>query len=168
MIKRLRVPLAAAVVGAAAVLIPVGTGAAAAAGCDASVAALENVCTASQFDLLFAYSHDVTIPVDAVYNGMVRPLSGPNPVATAAAGALWQGKHFYRGWLNNRLDGLEALPADVFVAPSAIDGRPVLRVDYRRAGIPAGHDELRRLPNGVYVGYGFLNNAPGLQFWIWR
>ena len=130
--------------------------------------ALRDSCSQAQFDAMFASAPAGAVPVNLVMNGQLRPMGAPNPAASAAAGALWQGKHFYNGWLNNRVLGGEALFAGARLGRSVIDGKPVVRVDYARSGLGFAHDELRRLPNGIYLGYGFLNDTPQVNFWVWR
>lgn len=132
-----------------------------------TAAALRDSCTQRQFDRLFAGAEAGAIPL-GVMRGQTRPVGPPNDAASAAASAIWAGKTFHRGWLTNRAFGGEIVPADVYYAPSAVDGRRVIRIDYRRAGLPFAHDELRRLPNGVYLGYGFLGADKAVDFWVWR
>lgn len=100
--------------------------------------------------------------------GQTRPVGGPSNAASSTASAIWSGKTFHQGWLTNRAFGGEILPADVYYAPSAVDGKRVIRIDYRRSGVPFAQDELRRLPNGVYLGYGFLGNTKAVDFWVWK
>lgn len=160
----------AAVVAAAATAVAALLGASpatAAPGCTGSVTSLRDVCSQRQLDALFLSRPAGPIPY-GVTNGQVRPLGGPNPVATFALTPLWQGKHFYPGWLTNRVLGIEAFPADVYYGRSVLDGRPVIRIDYRRSGFSAGHDEIRMLANGVYLGFGYLNNVRQVDFWLWR
>jgi len=132
-----------------------------------TVNALRETCTSAQFAGLFRRAEAGTIP-RGVYHGQVRPVGGPDAAASAAAAAVWSGKNFHRGWLTNRAFGGEILPADVYYARSVIDGKKVIRVDYRRSGLAFAHDELRRLPNGVYLGYGFIGDMKGVAFWVWR
>jgi len=133
----------------------------------ATALALRDVCTPGQYARLFRTAEAGPLPI-GVYRGQVRPVSGPNGAASAAAAAVWSGKTFHRGWLLNRAFGGEILPADVYYAPSAVDGKRVIRIDYRRSGIPFAHDELRRLPSGVYLGYGFLGANRAVDFWVWK
>lgn len=132
-----------------------------------TVDALRESCTQAQFDALFARGEAGPIP-RGVYNGQARLLGSPDPGFTAAVSGIWSGKIFHNGWLVNRTIAGDIVPADVYTAPSVADGRPVIRIDYRRSGLPVGHDELRRLPNGVYLGYGFLGTTKAGNFWLWR
>ncbi|MFT4127474.1 MAG: hypothetical protein QM662_14745 [Gordonia sp. (in: high G+C Gram-positive bacteria)] len=133
-----------------------------------TVTALRQTCTQAQFDALFRRLPAGALPKNVVMNGQVRPIGAPNPAATAAASSIWAGKHFYNGWLTNRVLGGESISAAVRYGRSVIDGKPVVRIDYARSGAPFGHDELRALPNGVYLGYGFLDNTRQVDFWVWR
>lgn len=133
----------------------------------ATAAALRDSCTQAQFDRLFRTADAGAVPL-GVMKGQTRPVGPPNDAASAAASAVWAGKVFHRGWLTNRAFGGQIIPADVYYAPSAVDGRRVIRIDYRRSGLPFAHDELRRLPNGVYLGYGFLGGNKAVDFWVWR
>ncbi|GAB93893.1 hypothetical protein [Gordonia rhizosphera] len=177
---RLRRGLSAVLVaGAAAGMSVAGVGAARAApvcptnlnapvAVSETVAALGETCTQAQFDSLFGRLPAGPLPTNVVMNGQTRPVGAPNPTAMAAAAAVWSGKHFYDGWLNNRVLGGEGVAANVRYGLSAIDRKPVVWIDYSRSGLPFAHDELRRMPNGVYLGYGFLNNVPQVDFWVWR
>ena len=133
----------------------------------ATAAALRDSCSQAGFDRLFRLTEAGTMPL-GVYRGQTRPIGGPNDAASSAASAIWAGKHFYRGSLTNRVFGGEALPANVYYGRSTIDGRRVIRIDYARSGLGFAHDELRRLPNGVYLGYGFLGGDRQVSFWVWR
>lgn len=129
--------------------------------------ALRNSCSQGQFDRLFRSAEAGAVPRGPM-RGQTRPVGPPNDALSAAASSIWAGKTFHRGWLLNRAFGGEILPADVYYAPSVVDGKRVIRIDYRRSGLPFAHDELRRLPNGVYLGYGFLGAGKSVDFWVWR
>ncbi|MCF8587365.1 hypothetical protein [Gordonia liuliyuniae] len=166
-----------AVIAAAGLVVAVPTQAHAAPKCPttvtastskaATVSALRNSCSQAGIDRLFRTADAGAIP-KGVYHGQTRPIGGPNDAASDAASAIWSGKHFYNGWLNNRVLGGEALSANVYYGPSTVDGKRVVRIDYARSGLGFAHDELRRLPNGVYVGYGFLGADKGVSFWVWK
>ncbi|GEE01711.1 hypothetical protein nbrc107696_21570 [Gordonia spumicola] len=155
------------VAGCAAVLVVIPGTAAAAPGCSGSVSALRTTCSQASIDRLFRTTDAGPIPM-GVYRGQARPMGGPNTGASSAIGSVWAGKHFYRGWLTNRVFGGEALPANVYYGRSAIDGRRVIRIDYARSGLGGLHDEIRRLGNGVYLGYGFDGPRRIVTFWVWR
>lgn len=132
-----------------------------------TVSALRNSCSQAGIDRLFRTAPAGAMPL-GVYRGQARPMGGPNNGASSAVSTVWAGKHFYRGWLTNRVFGGEALPASTYYGRSALDGRPVVRIDYARSGLGFAHDELRRLPNGVYLGYGFIGASRQVSFWVWR
>lgn len=172
--KRIRIALVSLIMGAAAAIaLVVGTPAAQAAPCGPdmnranTVNALKYGCSQGQFDTLFGNAPAGQVPRNVVMNGGVRPIGGADPGASNAAAGLWQGKHFYNGWLNNRILGGEGIAANVYQGLSVRDGKPVVRIDYSRSGIPFAHDELRQLPSGVYLGYGFLGNDAVVDFWVY-
>src|SRR5437867_2257330 len=69
-----------------------------------------------------------------------------------ATGLVWKGKVFRDdGTMVNRLaGGLKAIPADVYVGESLLDGRPALILDYSRSRLwPDVRDEVRELSPGL-------------------
>ncbi|MGB3770041.1 MAG: hypothetical protein WBA00_02745 [Rhodococcus sp. (in: high G+C Gram-positive bacteria)] len=73
---------------------------------------------------------------DGVYAG-TTPEGGPV--------AVWDGKTITGDTTVNRLYGVEALPADVYRAPSISNGADVVHIDYSRLSPAFGaffHDEL--------------------------
>lgn len=129
--------------------------------------ALAESCSAAQYAKLFRTATLGVLPVDQVMDGQARPLRGPDRAVSSTIGGLWSGKSFHRRWLLNRVAGTEAGRAEVFTAASVLDGRPAIRLDYRRSVLSGMHDEIRELPNGVYIGYGFVQNRPVVAFWLW-
>ena len=93
--------------------------------------------------------------------GAVRaqPARCREPQLGAAAPALWIGKVFRTGpdggTLTNRVTGagIEAFPADVYRAPSILDGAPTWALNYAPSPTPQVYDEIREITPGVWFGY---------------
>jgi hypothetical protein len=68
---------------------------------------------------------------------------------------VWQGKIFRDdGTMINRFFGAgRAIPADVYVGESWVDGQPALVFDYSRSKLwPTVRDEVREVSPGLYLG----------------
>lgn len=100
-------------------------------------------------------------PAASVPSGFVPGRAIKNPgsrttVANARATRLiWQGKIFRDdGTMINRFFGAgRAIPADVFVGESWVDGQPALIFDYSRSKLwPTVRDEVREVSPGLYLG----------------
>lgn len=79
-----------------------------------------------------------------------------------ATGLVWKGKIFRPdGTMINRLaGGLEAIPADVYLGESLLDGRPALILDYSRSRLwPDVRDEIREVAPGLYLGIMYRGKA---------
>jgi hypothetical protein len=63
----------------------------------------------------------------------------------------------------NRVLGLHAVKARVFVGTSWLDGRPSLIMDYCGTSrlFPNVRDEMREIEPGLYVGLTYLRRADG-------
>ncbi|UFS96895.1 hypothetical protein [Nocardia huaxiensis] len=90
------------------------------------------------------------------------------PFWQAVAPAIWIGKTFYTGpdggHLLNRITraGIEGWPADVYTAPSVVDGGPAWALDYRPSPSPWLYDEIREVTPGVWFGYSFSREGGGV------
>ena len=84
-------------------------------------------------------------------------------VANARATRLvWQGKIFRDdGTMINRVFGAgRAIPADVYVGESLLDGQPSLILDYSRSRLwPEVRDEIREVSPGLYLGIMYKGKA---------
>ncbi|MFO0825473.1 MAG: hypothetical protein U0792_20525 [Gemmataceae bacterium] len=94
-----------------------------------------------------------------------RAIKNPGSRSTAANSRLtrlvWQGKIFRDdGTMINRLFGAaKAIPADVYVGESWIDGQPSLILDYSHSKLwPDVRDELREVAPGLYLGVMYKGN----------
>jgi hypothetical protein len=88
-----------------------------------------------------------------------RAIKSPGSRFTVANARLtrivWQGKFFRDdGTMINRvLVGGKAIPADVYLGESLIDGQPSLILDYSRSKLwPDVRDEIREVSPGLYLG----------------
>jgi hypothetical protein len=74
---------------------------------------------------------------------------------------VWQGKTFdaARGRVVNRVTslGIEAVPAEVYLGPSRLDGKACVVIDYSRTSSIARwvRDEIRLVAPNLYLGYAF-------------
>ena len=96
-----------------------------------------------------------------------RAIKNPGSRRTAAnsrfTGIVWKGKEFRSdGTMINRLfGGLKAIPADVYVGESVLDGQPALVFDYSRSRLwPTVRDEVREVSPGLYLGIMYKGGAP--------
>ncbi len=114
----------------------------------------------AELDALFARAEAVPVP-DGEYRGtLIFPLdAAPLRGAAALVGSFaWRGKVFdaKAGRVTNRILplGLRAVTAEVRNAPSKLDGRECIVLDYSRTSLVARRvrDELRLLRPGLYLG----------------
>jgi hypothetical protein len=76
-------------------------------------------------------------------------------VNSRATRLVWQGKIFRDdGTMINRVFGAgRAIPADVYLGESLLDGQPALILDYSRSKLwPDVRDEVREVSPGLYLG----------------
>ena len=82
----------------------------------------------------------------------------------------WQGKTFdaAHGTLTNRIlaFGLNAIVAQVYVAPSWFDQKDCIVLDYSKTSLLAKHirDEIREISPGVYLGLVFWDQKRVMHF----
>jgi hypothetical protein len=107
--------------------------------------------------------------VGSVPGGYVpgRAIKNPGSMRTVRNSRLtrlvWQGKYFLPdGTMTNRVFGVgRAIPADVYVGESWVDGRPSLIFDYARSRLwPDVRDEVREVSPGLYLGIMYRGGAP--------
>ncbi len=135
----------------------------------ATVTALRDICSPEQQDRIFMDSAQGAVPSGITNGWVARP-----PVVEAMAPPFWIGKNFYTGpdggRLMNRITGagIEGFPANVYTAPSLIDGRPMWALDYQPSITPQIWDEIREVTPNVWFGYswwrGALQTTPLLTF----
>ncbi len=130
---------------------------------------MEQLVRMSAADLSALYA---TSPAASVPSGFVpgRAIKNPGSRFTAtnarATGLLWKGKIFRDdGTMINRLGGgLKAIPADVYVGESLVDGQPSLIFDYSRSKLwPDVRDEVREVSPGLYLGIMYKGKAQPKQ-----
>ena len=111
-------------------------------------------------------------PAAAAPSGFVPGRAIKNPgsrrtVANARATRLvWQGKIFREdGTMINRVFGVgRAIPADVYVGESLLDGQPALILDYSGSRLwPEVRDEIREVAPGLYLGIMYEGKAQPKQ-----
>ncbi|WP_036566876.1 hypothetical protein [Nocardia sp. BMG51109] len=126
----------------------------------ATVAALHDSCSAEQQDQIFRDAPQGSVPMGVTNGWVTRP-----PVMEAVAPPFWIGKTFYTGpdggRLMNRVTGagIEGFPADVYTAPSRLDGQPTWALDYAPSITPQVWDEIREVTPGVWFGYSWWRGA---------
>ncbi|MEV0547904.1 hypothetical protein [Nocardia salmonicida] len=120
----------------------------------ATVDSLRFRCSVTQQDQIYRDAQ-----AGAVANGVTNGWVTRPPQLGAAAPALWIGKVFNTGpdggTLTNRVTGagIEAFPADVYRAPSILDGAPTWALNYAPSPTPQVYDEIREVTPGVWFGY---------------
>ena len=128
--------------------------------------------TQAELDALFEASAPGPIP-DGEGQGtaIVAPGTAFTPEIAAFINLFaWQGKVFdaKAGVLRNRIlpFGLNAIIARVYVAPSWIDKRDCIVLDYSETSIVAQwvRDEIRLISPGLYLGKVFWNHARLIDF----
>jgi len=116
----------------------------------------------SELEALYLASPPAPAP-----NGFLpgRAIKSPGSPFTAANARLtrivWQGKIFRDdGTMINRMFGAaKAIPADVYLGESLIDGQPSLILDYSRSKLwPDVRDEIREVAPGLYLGVMYKGN----------
>jgi hypothetical protein len=116
--------------------------------------------TQAQLDDLFTRSEAGPIPDgEAKGTAIIAPGTVFTPeIATAVNHFVWQGKTFdsQHGVLRNRIGvlGLNAIVADVYKAPSWLDKKECIVLDYSKTSLVAGwiRDEIRQIGRGMYLG----------------
>jgi len=128
--------------------------------------------TQQQLDDLFASSPAGPIPTgEGEGTVLFDPGTELEPVAAEVAHLLfWKGKVFdpEKGELRNLIlpFGLPAIAAKVFKAPSWVDGKDCVVLDYTHRSIVAHwiRDEIREVAPGLYLGVVFWERRKILNF----
>jgi hypothetical protein len=116
--------------------------------------------TQAQLDDLFMRSEPGPIPDGgAEGTAIIAPGTVFTPqIALAVNHFVWQGKTFdsKHGVLRNRIGvlGLNAIVAEVYKAPSWLDTKECIVLDYSKTSLVAGwiRDEIRQIDRGMYLG----------------
>ncbi len=126
--------------------------------------------TQAELDALFEASAPGPIP-DGEGRGtaIVAPGTAFTPeIAAFITLFAWQGKVVDAGLLRNHIlpFGLNAIIARVYGAPSWIDQRDCIALDYSETSIVAQwvRDEIRLISPGLYLGKVFWNHARLIDF----
>jgi len=114
----------------------------------------------TQLDELFTASTAGEIPNgDAQGTAIIAPgTTFSDEIATLVNFFAWQGKTFdaKRGRLTNRIlpFGFNAIIAKVYKAPSWLDGKECIVLDYSETSLVAHwiRDEIRQIAPGLYLG----------------
>jgi hypothetical protein len=126
----------------------------------------------TELDDLFTRSPMGEIPDgDAIGTAIVAPGTPITGVKLALARWLaWQGKVFNRarGELVNKVSpvSLHLIRADVYVAPSWLDGEPAIILDYSKKSFVARRirDEIREVSPGTYLGVVWYGRLKTINF----
>jgi hypothetical protein len=99
---------------------------------------------------------------------IVSPGRALGPAMSKAARVVWQGKVFRDDGTTavNRFFGVRAVAGNLSYAPSWLDGRPSLVLDYQGTSLVYGRyrDEIRQVAPGLYLGVMFARTASGPEF----
>jgi hypothetical protein len=119
--------------------------------------------SASDLRALFAASPAAPMPPGYAPGRSIKDPGSRRAVANSRATRLvWQGKYIRPdGTMINRVFGFaKAIPADVYIADSLLDGKPALVFDYSRSRLwPNVRDEVREVAPGLYLGLMFKDGA---------
>jgi hypothetical protein len=125
-----------------------------------------------QLDDLFGSSPPGPIP-NGEANGLAIIVPGTvfsKPIAEAINLFCWKGKVFDgpHGVLVNRITpfGINAIVAEVYVAPSWLDGKDCIVLDYSKTSIVAERirDEIREVAPNLYLGLVYWAKARLIDF----
>jgi len=126
----------------------------------------------SELDALFTNSPVGEIPDgEADGTAIVAPGTRFSPtIAKFVSHFAWQGKVFdrHKGVLKNRIlpFGLNAIIAKVYKAPSWLDGKECIVLDYSDTSTIAQwiRDEIRQIEPGLYLGKVYWDKARLIDF----
>ena len=116
---------------------------------------------AADLSALYAAAPAAPMPSGFVPGRAIKAPGSRTTAANARATRLvWQGKIFRDGTMINRFGPVKAIPADVYVGESWVDGRPALIFDYGRSKLwPDVRDEVREVSPGLYLGIMYKGKA---------
>jgi hypothetical protein len=120
--------------------------------------------SACELQALYLASPPASVPCGFVPGRAIKNPGSRSTVANSRRTRLvWQGKIFRDdGTMINRVFGVgKAIPADVYLGNSLLDGQPSLIFDYSRSKLwPNVRDEVREVSPGLYLGIMYKNGAP--------
>lgn len=117
-------------------------------------------CTDRQHLEIYRAAPAGAVP-SGVKNGWVTSTTPIQPLTPA----FWLGKTFYTGpdggQLTNRVTGADIAgwPANVYRAPSRVDGEQTWVLDYTPAITPQVYDEIREVVPGVWLGWSWWRGS---------
>lgn len=128
--------------------------------------------TQAELDALFLRSPAGPIPAGEADGTVLFDPGSPleAPAARVAHLLFWKGKVFdpAAGELRNRIlpEGIPAIAAQVYMAPSWIDGKDCIVLDYSKTSVVAHwvRDEIREVAPGLYLGVVFWERHKILNF----
>ena len=141
---------------------------------DEMSAFIEELLTKPQAELDALYSaHEAGAIPDGSSEGTLIIAPGTRftrPVARLMKTFVWQGKVFdvQRGTMRNRVlpFGIEAVVAKVYRAPSWLDGKECIVLDYSDTSIVArwSRDEIRLIAPDIYLGKAYWGRSRLIDF----
>ncbi len=140
-----------------AILMITGT-ARAQCSCTITVRTADDLVRMSRGDLEAVYraSEIGTIPMGSTRGRAIfNPGSRLTVPLSRGTRVLWQGKAFpEEGKMINRIAGVRAIDARVFIGESWLDGKPTLVLDYYETTLlfKDVRDEIREVAPGIYLG----------------
>jgi hypothetical protein len=122
-----------------------------------------------QLDQLYQRSPAAPVPCGKVQGrALMRPGSPLAVGRSRASRLLWQGKVFHPedSTAINRFFGIRVIQGRLYSAPSWMDGRPSLILDYQGTSVVYGkyRDEIRQVAPGLYLGLMYDRTTPQPTF----
>jgi hypothetical protein len=121
--------------------------------------------SAAELDQLYRSAGPGAQPRGRVHGvPIVSPGKPMGPSMSKAARVVWQGKVFRDDGTTavNRFFGVRAIQGNLSYAPSWVDGRPALILDYQGTSLVYGRyrDEIRQVGPNLYLGVMFARTQP--------
>ncbi len=118
-----------------------------------------------QLEALYRAAEMGNVPTGVTNGRAIRNPGGRLTVPVSrVTRVLWQGKVFSDdGMMVNRVLGVRAVHARVYVGESWLDGRPAVIMDYAGASklFPDVRDEVREISPGVWLGVMYTRKPTG-------
>jgi hypothetical protein len=123
----------------------------------------------AQLDQVYRSSVAAAIPAGKVRGrALVRPGSALAVPRSKASRLLWQGKIFHPddSTAINRFFGMRIIRGRLYYAPSWMDGRTSLILDYQGTSLVYGayRDEIRQVAPGLFLGLMYARTTPQPTF----
>jgi len=120
-----------------------------------------------QLDALYRQCEVGTPPCGVMDGRAIINAGSPTTVpASRVVGLLWQGKVVGTDEMINRVVGLRAVKAKVYLGESWVDGKPAMIFDYADTSklFPGIRDEVREVSPGLYLGVTHERTAGSPEF----